>query len=46
MRNEENIGHIVLDKRAITGLSLACKIYSLLIHHLLREAKKQVRITD
>ena len=26
MRNEENIGHIVRDKRAITSLSLSRKI--------------------
>ena len=28
MRNEEYIGHIVQDKRAITSLSLAQKIYA------------------
>ena len=28
MRNEENIGHIERDKRAITSLSLSQKIYA------------------
>ena len=34
MRNEENISHIVRDKRAITSLSLTKNICFLLIQHL------------
>ena len=48
MRNEENIVHIVQNNQVITDLSLAYKmsIYCLLSHHLLRKAKKRLRINQ
>ena len=40
MGNEENISHIVRGERAITRFSLTCKIYSMLIYNISKEAKR------
>ena len=45
MRNEENTGHVVRDKRAIASLSLTYKRSTILqIHHLSRKVRKPRRI--
>ena len=44
MRNQENIGHIVQDKRAIISLSLTCKISTLCSFITYQGKQKESRI--